>query len=67
MSEKSAGIVDTTARAAADIGHLWTHPVLLDGARYRERYGEVPCTGLEQGVAATVAWHREHPDARLQG
>ena len=28
----AAGVFDATVRGAADIGHLWTHPILLDGA-----------------------------------
>jgi hypothetical protein len=41
--------------------------VLLDGARYAGRFGAVPVTPLEDGVAATVAWMREAGAVRLQG
>jgi nucleoside-diphosphate-sugar epimerase len=64
---RAVGIFDAGVRGAADIGHLWTHPVLLDGARYAARFGAVPVTPLEDGVAATVAWMRDAGAVRLQG
>jgi hypothetical protein len=27
----AGGVFDATARGVADIGHPWTHPILLDG------------------------------------
>lgn len=62
-----AGVFDATARGAADIGHLWTAPILLDGAKFTARFGAVPVTPLPDAVAATVAWHRARPELRLQG
>lgn len=62
-----AGVFDATARGAADIAHLWTHPILLDGARYRARFGKVPHTDLDEAIAATLAWHRARPALALQG
>jgi nucleoside-diphosphate-sugar epimerase len=64
---RAAGVFDATIRGAADIGHLWTDPILLDGAKYRARFGEPPVTPLATGLAATLAWHRAHPELRLQG
>ena len=49
------GVVDPLARGAADIAHLWTHPILLDGAAYARRFGPAPTTPLEAGVAVTIA------------
>src|SRR6188472_4133792 len=34
----AAGVFDPTARGAADIGHLWRYPILLDGAKYTARF-----------------------------
>jgi nucleoside-diphosphate-sugar epimerase len=63
----SAGAVfDATARGAADIGHLWTHPILLDGTNYTARFGAIPQTPLADAIAMTLAWHRAHPELRLQ-
>lgn len=61
----AAGVVDATIRGVADIGHLWTDPVMLDGTRYRERFGDVPQTPLAEGIAATLVWHRAHPALAL--
>jgi hypothetical protein len=62
-----AGTFDATLRGAADIGHLWADPILLDGARYRARFGEVPLTALDTAIETTFAWHRARPALRLQG
>lgn len=60
------GLFDATARGAADIGHLWTHPILLDGTKYTARFGAIPLTPLADAIATTLAWHRAHPILRLQ-
>ncbi len=52
-----AGKFDATIGAVSDIGHLWTDPILLDGAKYRARFGEVPLTSLHEAVATTLRWH----------
>lgn len=61
------GAFDATARGAADIGHLWTRPILLDGTAFERRFGAIPVTPLADAIAVTMAWHRAHPDLRLQG
>jgi nucleoside-diphosphate-sugar epimerase len=63
----AAGMYDATARGAADIRHLWTRPVLLDGTKYITRFGAVPETPLADAIATTLTWHRAHPELRLQG
>jgi len=62
-----AGLFDPTIRSVADIAHLWTHPILLDGTRYTARYGAPPQTPLPDALAATIAWLRTTRDLRLQG
>lgn len=52
------GKLDATVGAVSDIGHLWTDPILLDGAKYRSRFGAVPLTSLDEAIAATLRWHR---------
>jgi nucleoside-diphosphate-sugar epimerase len=55
---RAAGLFDSTIASVADIGHLWTDPILLDGTKYRARFGELPITPLEEGIATTLAWQR---------
>jgi nucleoside-diphosphate-sugar epimerase len=62
-----AGLVNPTARAAADIAHLWSKPIHLDGLRYTNWFGPPPRTTYEQGIAETMAWHRSVPNLVLQG
>jgi nucleoside-diphosphate-sugar epimerase len=64
---KLAGLVSATARGAADVAHLWTHPICLDGFRYLNRFGRIPQTPYEEGITQTLAWHRTVPDLILQG
>ena len=63
LALRAASLVSTPARELLDIQHLWTHPVLLDGAAYRARFGALPATPYEEGIARTLAWFRAHPDA----
>jgi hypothetical protein len=60
-----AGVFNANARGVADIAHLWTHPILLDGAKYSARFGAIPLTPLADAIATTLAWHRAHPAFRL--
>ncbi|HEX6159112.1 MAG TPA: NAD-dependent epimerase/dehydratase family protein, partial [Thermoanaerobaculia bacterium] len=62
----AAGLFDETAAGAADIAHLWTDPVLLDGSKYRQWFGEVPITPYAEGIAATRAWFDRQSSLRLQ-
>jgi nucleoside-diphosphate-sugar epimerase len=63
---KLAGLVSTTARIGADFAHLWTKPILLDGSKYERRFGRVPQTPYNEGIAQTLAWHRSVPILALQ-
>ncbi len=62
-----AGLFDASIRSVADIGHLWTDPILLDGSRYRARFGAVPLTPLDEAVAVTMRWHQARPAFRPSG
>jgi nucleoside-diphosphate-sugar epimerase len=62
----AAAVFDATVRGVADVGHLWTHPILLDGTSYTARFGAIPQTPLADAIATTLAWHRVHPEIRLQ-
>ena len=40
-------------------------PILLDGTKYAARFGAIPQTPLADAIATTLAWHRAHPELRL--
>lgn len=63
LALRAAALVSAPARELLDIQHVWTHPVLLDGSAYRARFGAIPATPYEEGIAHTLAWFRAHPDA----
>jgi nucleoside-diphosphate-sugar epimerase len=63
---KFAGRVSKTARGAADVAHLWTKPIRLDGSRYASRFGRVLQTPYYEGIAQTLAWNRRTPNMVLQ-
>lgn len=60
----AGGVFDATIRGVADFGHLWTHPILLDGTQYTAHFGPVPLTPLEDAITTTMAWHCAHPGLR---
>jgi len=61
----AASPLSPLARGFSDILHLWEDPILLDGSRYRRRFGTVPATSYEEGIAATLAWLRDNPTAPM--
>jgi nucleoside-diphosphate-sugar epimerase len=67
LALRIAGAFNSTIRGAADIAHLWTDPILLDGRKYAARFGDVPQTPYEVGVRETLDWHRANPNLVLQG
>jgi nucleoside-diphosphate-sugar epimerase len=60
---RAAALVSRPAREFLDIAHLWAAPVLLNGSRYRERFGQIPGTAYADGIAATLDWFRAHTHA----
>jgi nucleoside-diphosphate-sugar epimerase len=62
----AAGMFNGTLRAVGDIAHLWTDPILLDGAKYTARFGAIPLTPLTDAIAATLAWYRTPSEPRRQ-
>lgn len=63
---RAAAPLSALARGAAAIAHLWTDPILLDGERYRARFGRVPQTPYDVGIQQTIEWHRQTSGLRLQ-
>jgi nucleoside-diphosphate-sugar epimerase len=45
-------------RGVADIAHLWSAPVLLDGSKYVQRFGTVPLTPYDEAIPRTLEWYR---------
>jgi nucleoside-diphosphate-sugar epimerase len=37
----------------------------VDSSKLREATGWRPAVGLRDGLASTLAWYRDHPEARL--
>ncbi|MBV9122421.1 MAG: hypothetical protein JO112_03535 [Planctomycetes bacterium] len=64
---KLAGLGSPTVRAAADIAHLWTNPILLDASKYPRRFDRAPQTPYQEGITQTLAWHRRVPNLIIQG
>jgi nucleoside-diphosphate-sugar epimerase len=54
---KALGLFKQDAREFADILHLWSDPVLLDGMKYEARFGRVPRTPYAEGIRRTLAWY----------
>jgi nucleoside-diphosphate-sugar epimerase len=54
---KAFGLFKGEAREFADILHLWSDPVLLEGAKYEARFGRVPRTPYAEGIRRTLAWY----------
>ncbi len=60
-----AGLVVPAARNFADILHLWEDPILLDGARWRARFGPPPATPYREGLRQTIDWLRANPSIKM--
>jgi len=56
-----AGWFSALARVGQDVRPLWTHPTLLDGSKYRARFGDLPATPYAEGIRRTLSWLRAHP------
>lgn len=54
-------------RGVGDIAHLWSAPVLLDGARYLQRFGSIPMTPYAEAIPVTLEWYRARARIELQG
>lgn len=53
---KFMGLFDEVVREFIDIQHLWSEPILLDGTKYRQRFGQIPQTPYTEGIHRTLAW-----------
>jgi hypothetical protein len=60
-----AAVAPSRAREFADILHLWTDPIILDGAKLSARLPGVKPTPYRDGIAQTIAWLRANPSAPM--
>lgn len=59
---KFMGLFDEVVREFIDIQHLWSEPILLDGTKYRQRFGQIPQTPYTEGIHRTLAWFNQQLD-----
>jgi nucleoside-diphosphate-sugar epimerase len=62
---RAIGLAYGPARAFADILHLWTDPIVLDGEKLSARFPDLAPTPYRDGIETTLAWLRAHPDAPM--
>jgi nucleoside-diphosphate-sugar epimerase len=60
-----AGVFSKEAREFVDILHLWTDPILLDGGKLSKCFPQIRTTPYREGLAQTIAWLRENPNAPM--
>jgi nucleoside-diphosphate-sugar epimerase len=58
-----AGLFTAGAREMVEMMYEFTEPFVVDSSRIEDAFG-LRATPLEEGVARTVAWYREHARAR---
>lgn len=63
LATRAVGLLSPQAREFADILHLWSDPILLDGTAYEAAFGSIPRTPYAEGIQRTLDWFRAHPEA----
>jgi nucleoside-diphosphate-sugar epimerase len=53
------GLFRSEVREIADIAYQWEAPFVSSDAAFREAFGPVETTSLEQAVGETLTWYRE--------
>lgn len=56
-----AGLFDREAREFRELTYLKQERFILDGSKFRQKFGAVPSTPYEEGVRRTLEWFRAHP------
>jgi nucleoside-diphosphate-sugar epimerase len=56
-----AGLFDPQAREFREMLYLRRERFILDGNKYRQKFGVVPSTPYDVGVGRTLDWFRAHP------
>jgi len=52
------GLIDREAREFAEMRYLKAERLLLDGSKYRARFGHIPSTPYDVGIARALEWYR---------
>lgn len=55
-----AGLVNPLAREFREMLYLRKERFLLDGSKFREKFGRIPTTSYEEGVRTTLDWFRHN-------
>jgi nucleoside-diphosphate-sugar epimerase len=55
------GLFDREAREYRELMYLKKERFVLDGSKYRQKFGNLPSTPYETGVHQTLEWFRAHP------
>lgn len=58
------GLVDRAAGELPDIWYQFDRPWVASDGRFQDTFGPLPATGLDAGIAATVAWYRRRASGR---
>ncbi|MGP8159085.1 MAG: NAD-dependent epimerase/dehydratase family protein [Thermoplasmata archaeon] len=56
-----AGLFNAEAREFREMMYLKRERFILDGSKYRQKFGGIPSTSYDQGVRQTLDWFRTHP------
>ncbi len=56
-----AGVFNGEAREFREMMYLKRERFILDGSRYRQKFGAIPSTPYATGVHETLDWFRAHP------
>jgi nucleoside-diphosphate-sugar epimerase len=54
------GLFDREAREFRELTYLKKERFILDGSKYRQRFGAIPSTPYEVGIRQTLEWFRTH-------
>lgn len=54
-----AGLFNPLAREAREMLYLYKERLILDGAKFRQKFGRIPATPYETGVTRTLEWFRQ--------
>ena len=55
------GLFNAEAREFREMMYLKRERFILDGSKYRQKFGGIPSTPYDQGVRQTLDWFRAHP------
>jgi len=55
------GLFDREAREVREMAYLKKERFILDGSKYRQKFGGIPSTPYETGIRQTLEWFRTHP------